>query len=172
MMLTGAMTVIAAGTSLQIVIALLIVLINMLLVLKLAPFVDAADDWLSFLVSFQMLITLIGGLVMLMDTTEAESRTYTDPDNMGSLLVFVNSLGFFAFAISLLILHPKVRARDDTYFEPTKEVTCDNLTKVAPDAVEEKNKGDSHLKHGAPLPAPRRKPKSDEQQLKELREWG
>ena len=54
MMLTGAMTVIATGSSAQLVIALLIVLINLLFVFKLGPFVHDADDYLSFLTSCQM----------------------------------------------------------------------------------------------------------------------
>ena len=103
------MTIIAAGSSLQIVIALLIVLVNMLLVLKLAPFQDVADDWLSFLSSFQMFITLLVGLLLMMDTQEQKDKTY-DQGSMGSLLIFVNSLGFFAFALSLALLHPKMRA--------------------------------------------------------------
>jgi hypothetical protein len=179
MMLTGAMTVIAAGTSLQIVIALLIVLINMLLVLKLAPFADEADDWLSFLTSFQMLITLLGGLLMTMDTTEAVSRTYTDPDSMGSLLVFVNSLGFIAFVISLMLLHPKVRERVDAYFEPKDEAKSDGLTKVKPDTGEKGESEDQKTtqKMGARLPASRlqqnvqQNSNIDAQGLKSLREW-
>ena len=107
MMLTGAMTIIAAGSSAQLVIALLIVLLNMLAVLKLAPFVDEADDWLSFLTSFQMVMTILGGLLMMMNDP-------ADPDYdsafMGDLLIGINSIGFFALAVSLSMLHPKVRA--------------------------------------------------------------
>ena len=172
MMLTGAMTVIAPGTSLQIVIALLIVLINMLLVLKLAPFVDEADDWLSFLTSFQMLTTLLGGLIMAMDTTEANSRTYTDPDSMGSLLVFVNSLGFIAFAISLLVLHPKVRARVDAYFERKEEADSVSLTKVKPDARGSEGAADKKAaKVADPLPTTCLQTKPNAEQLKALRQW-
>ena len=36
-----------------------------------------------------------------MDNTQIESRGVTDPGTMGSLLVFVNLIGFFAFALSL-----------------------------------------------------------------------
>ena len=151
----------------------------MLLVLKLAPFADEADDWLSFLTSFQMLITLLGGLLMTMDTTEAVSRTYTDPDSMGSLLVFVNSLGFIAFVISLMLLHPKVRERVDAYFERKDEAKSDGLTKVKPDTREKGESEDQKTtqKMGARLPASRLQQKVqqnsniDAQGLKALREW-
>eukprot|EP00946_MAST-07B_sp_MAST-7B-sp1_P003955 g3955.t1 len=156
--------VIVAGIILYVVIALLIVLVNMLLVLKLAPFADEADDWLSFLTSFQMMITLLGGLMMVMDNTQIESRGVTDPGTMGSLLVFVNLIGFFAFALSLALLHPSVRNRVNRCFAHDGETKSDNLTKVKPD-------GDAKSKREAPLPEPRRQRKSDPSQLKALREW-
>jgi hypothetical protein len=108
MMLTGAMTVIAAGSSMQLVIALLVVLINLLLTLKVAPFMDDADDYLAFLTSLQMLLTLLGGL--LIKTDNPDDPTY-DKNMMGVILIAVNSFGFFALALSLLSLHPKVRVR-------------------------------------------------------------
>ena len=106
-MLTGAMTIIEPGSSAQLVIALLVVLLNMLFVLKLAPFVDDADDYLSFLTSFQMLLTLLGGL--LIKTDNPLDPTY-DSSMVGLVLVVVNSFGFIALALSLMALHPKVRA--------------------------------------------------------------
>ena len=106
-MLTGAMTIIEPGSSAQLVIALLVVQINMLFVLKLGPFVDDADDYLSFLTSFQMLLTLLGGLLIKTDTPD--DPTY-DADVMGVILIVINSFGFIALALSLMALHPKVRA--------------------------------------------------------------
>ena len=100
------MTVIAAGSSAQLVIALLIVLVNMLVVLKLGPFVDSVDDYLSFLTSLQMLLTLLGGL--LIKTDNPSLPTY-DPVFMGVSLVVVNSCGFVALFLSLVALHPKIR---------------------------------------------------------------
>ena len=61
------MTVIDPGSSVQLIIAMLVVLFNMLLILKLAPFVDNADDWLSFTTSLQMLLTILGGLALQSD---------------------------------------------------------------------------------------------------------
>ena len=108
MLLTGAMTVIAAGSSAQLVIAELIVLVNLLLILKLGPFVDAADDYLSFLTSVQMFLTLHGGLLLM---TDNPSEPTYDATFMGIALVVVNSVGFAALVFSLLALHPKCRKR-------------------------------------------------------------
>ena len=108
MLLTGAMTVIAAGSSAQLVIALLIVLMNLLLMLKLAPFVDEADDYLSFLTSGQMFLTLQGGLLIMTD--DPIDPTY-DVHFMGIAMLAINGVGFVALIVSLMTLHPKCRKR-------------------------------------------------------------
>ncbi len=149
MMLTGAMTVIASGSSIQVTIALLIVLINMLAVLKLAPFVDDADDWLSFLTSFQMTMTLLGGLLLTMSDPEDPDF---DPDSMGAFLIAINSIGFFALALSLSMLHPKVRAWvNKTGEEKPPEV---GSTKVVPVKVEETKSGETKDTFLPPQPPP------------------
>ena len=106
MMLTGACTIITPGSSSQVTVALLIVQINLLLVLKLGPFVDAADDWLAFLTSFQMMLTMLGGLLLMTD--DENSPTY-DSNVMGMIMVVINLFGFVALLFSLILLHPKVR---------------------------------------------------------------
>jgi hypothetical protein len=122
MLLTGAMTIIAAGSSAQLVIALLIVLIDLLLVLKLGPFTDDSDDILSFLTSCQMFLTLLGGLLIMTDNPI--KPTY-DPTFMGITMVIVNSFGFFALIMSLVLLTPKCRNK----MNGQKKV---DVTKVAP----------------------------------------
>ena len=129
MMLTGAMTIIQAGSSAQLVIALLVVLINMLFVLKLAPFADDADDYLSFLTSFQMLLTLLGGL--LIKTDNPDDPTY-DVGMVGVVLIIVNSFGFIALAFSLLALHPKVRACLNNLSKPKVVASDVSSTQVMP----------------------------------------
>ena len=108
MLLTGAMTVIAAGSSAQLVIAMLIVLANMQFILKLGPFVDTADDYLSFLTSCQMFLTLLGGLLIMTD--DPSEPTY-DASFMGITMVAVNTVGFVALVVSLLALHPRCRRK-------------------------------------------------------------
>lgn len=110
MLLTGAMTVIAAGSSAQLVIALLIVMINLLLVLKLAPFVDNADDYLSCLTSVQMFLILLGGLLIMTDNPS--KKTY-DQHFMGPTMVGINSVGFFAFFCFFNCFASKMSPKDE-----------------------------------------------------------
>lgn len=111
MLLTGAMTILGHGSSAQLVVGILVVLINMLIELKLGPFTDNADDALSFLGSLQMLFTLVLGLFL--KTDNPNDPTY-DLQQMGNVLVLISVLPFLALAVSLALLHPKVRARVNT----------------------------------------------------------
>ena len=95
-------------------------LVNMLLVLKLGPFVDEADDWLSFLTSFQMLMTLLGGLILKMQQGGTSSDAF-DAESIGILLIVINGMGFLALGISLMALHPKVRACINKCGQPAEE---------------------------------------------------
>jgi hypothetical protein len=86
----------------------MIVSINLLVILKLAPFVDDADDYLSFLTSCQMFLTLQGGLLIMTD--DSTKPTY-DPNFMGDALCVINGVGFLALVASLMMLHPKCRKK-------------------------------------------------------------
>ena len=128
MLLTGPMVIIASGSSVQIVIALMVVLIFMLMMLKLAPFEDDADDWLSFLTSFQMLVTLIAGL--LIKTDNPTNPTY-DSETTGIIIIAVNSMGMIALFLSILTLHPAIRRRINTLdiSDPQKEYMQTEINK-------------------------------------------
>ena len=125
MMLTGAMTVIATGSSAQLVIALLIVLINLLFVFKLGPFVHDADDYLSFLTSCQMFFLIM--------TDDPNTPTY-DSNFMGTTLVVVNGFGFAAFVLSLMALHPKCRKKLNKKGKNEDNAAAKkNMTRVVPE---------------------------------------
>ena len=53
-------------------------------------------------------MTLLGGLVLMTDNPD--DPTY-DSNFMGITLVMVNSLGFIALLLGLLVLHPAIRRR-------------------------------------------------------------
>ncbi len=70
--------------------------------------VDPADDYLAFLTSLQMLMTLLGGL--LIKTDNPADPTYDGPF-LEAALVAINCMGFIALALSLALLSPKCRER-------------------------------------------------------------
>jgi len=135
MMLTGAMVLIAPGSPLQLLVAIFIILFYLLLILKIAPFVDEADDWLSFLCSFQMLVTLLAGFALLTDTKE--NKTFPS-QSMGPMLIALNSLAFFALVASIALLMPGCRERVNRTGGNNNDAT--NAVKVMPlPALDETN---------------------------------
>jgi hypothetical protein len=177
MLLTGAMTIVKPGSSAQLSIALIIVLFNMLLELKLAPYADEADDWLAFLTNIQMLLTIQGGLLLMTD--DSSVPTY-DKRLMGITLVVVNSFGFVAFFLSLLVLHPSIRNRLEKYTDAKQKKRSG--TKIVPQSGAEKKKNDITTKttnHSdnnndqvTPLQNIKVMPQEAADAQKEVRSWG
>ena len=92
MMLTGAMVVISPGTSFQVLAGLLIAIIYMLSVLKIAPFLEDADDWLSFTTSVQLVLTLLMGLILKLN-----AKDYPE-NSVGEFLIGMQLMNFFIFS--------------------------------------------------------------------------
>jgi predicted outer membrane repeat protein len=130
-MLTGAMTIIAAGSSAQLIIAMLVVLTYTLAAIYAKPFEGESDDVLSSLTSIQLFLTLLGGLAMFTD--DRNNPTY-DSEYMGVALCAVNAVGFVAFALSLVMLHPKIRRMVNTHEETrsAQQTEKGGGTKVSP----------------------------------------
>jgi len=93
MIMTGAMCVVTPGSSSQLLIATVIMLIYMLLVLKTAPFVENSEDLSSFIACFTLTLTYIGGFALIseVDNRDDVKSTY-DTDLLAFLLIFINVL--------------------------------------------------------------------------------
>ena len=74
MIMTGAMCVVAQGSSVQLLIAILVMLMYMLVVLKTAPFEEDTEDWSAFVACVAFTLTTIGGFALIMD--DPTTRTY------------------------------------------------------------------------------------------------
>ena len=84
MLMTGAMCVIAPGSSLQLLVAVLVTLIYMLLVLKTAPYEEDSEDHTSFVACLTLTLTTVGGLLLITDI--GKTPTY-ESTLLGGLLV-------------------------------------------------------------------------------------
>ena len=124
-LLTGAMCIIAAGSAAQLLVASLIVLFFMLLVLKLGPFEDEVDDWLSFLTNLQLLLTLLAGFALITKDSKASQMTPTQVSHLDSVLVAINSLALIALLLSIIGLHPKVRRWMEEHHSQHEKMTMD-----------------------------------------------
>jgi len=96
MIMTGAMCVVAQGSSVQLLIAILVMLMYMLLVLKTAPFEADSEDWSAFVACVALTLTTIGGFALIMD----ERGTYES----ALLAVILIGINVFCIAIEILIV--------------------------------------------------------------------
>ena len=108
--LTGGMVLVAPGTSLQLLIAVVTTLGFFGAVIKFRPYYDEADDSLSSLTHLQILLTLLGGLALLTDHDDPKDKIYS-PSAMGYFGIILNSLSWFILLIMIIMLHPKFRKK-------------------------------------------------------------
>ena len=100
MIMTGAMCVIAPGSSLQMLVAVLVTLIYMLLVLKTAPYEEDSEDYTSFVACLTLTLTTVGGLLLIMDNMS--TPTYQS-QILGALLIAM-SVCCIAVEIGIVVL--------------------------------------------------------------------
>ena len=98
MVMTGAMCVVAQGSSVQLLIAILVMLSYMLLVLKTAPYEEDSEDWSAFVACVALTLTTIGGFALMTDNQNA--RTY-ESKVLGLILIGINGV---CIALEIIIV--------------------------------------------------------------------
>ena len=76
-MMCGGLVVLAPGSPLQVLFAILIMLLQLLFVLKLAPYVKDSEDWSAFFSTLGLCLLSLGAYSMMLDM-EAQQRTIID----------------------------------------------------------------------------------------------
>jgi len=87
MVMTGALCIAAPGTSVQILLATLVMLFYMLFLLKTAPYEEDSEDWSSFVGALCITLTTIGGFAFITD--DAKNPTYGG-NSLTYILVVLN----------------------------------------------------------------------------------
>jgi len=96
--MTGAMVVVAPGSSVQLLIAVLVMLWYLMIVLKTAPYEEDSEDWSSFIACVALTLTCIGGFALIMD--KQTDRTYED----SLLAVILIGINVFCIALDIAIV--------------------------------------------------------------------
>ena len=141
MMLTGGLVLLAPGSSAQILLGILITLVYLCLVLKFEPYNEDEDDFLQFVATITILLTLISGLALRSDDV---NKGYYESHLMASLLILINCSIFVAFVYTFYkstesvqaILYKKMCSccikketkKNDAKIYPTNNVKEDNLS--------------------------------------------
>ena len=81
----GGLVLAKPGTSFQVLLAILIMLCHLLLVLKLAPYHASTEDWTSFISSFTLTLTTLGGFALISD--KGSNVPTFDSDGLAIILV-------------------------------------------------------------------------------------
>ena len=98
MFMTGMLSIIAPGTPVQMICAILIMLTFLLIVLKTAPFESDPDDVSIFVSSLALVLTTMGGLVLFLDQKE----TYFIRGPLGVGIIAMNC-GVLLLQVCILI---------------------------------------------------------------------
>ena len=103
MFLCGGLLTIAAGTSFQIVVALLVQFFYILLIERVMPYKHLHDDVVQ-LGSVQLFLTLVAGLALkLLEHSTVEKIDSAEKDQLGVVLVVLNGFIFVASAGALYL---------------------------------------------------------------------
>ena len=98
--MTGAMVVVGNGTPMQPLVAMFIQLMFLLVVLKMAPYNDDLDDWSSFVCSFALTLTTLGGFLLMISKQRSEDPVIS-VELLTTLLIGINGL---CFAYEMLVI--------------------------------------------------------------------
>ena len=96
-MMCGGLVVLAPGSPMQVLAAILIMLLHLLLVLKLAPYVKQSEDWSAFLSTLGLCLLSLGAYSMMLDLEEKEMQTIGLVTTILPLLCIVSVLGIMIF---------------------------------------------------------------------------
>ena len=86
MALAGGMVIVANGSSLQLLIAIIISLLYLVVILDNHPYDDQKDQKLQMFSTIQTILTLVMGLILKFD----DSQTSADKSTVGYVLIFIN----------------------------------------------------------------------------------
>ena len=115
MLMTGALVIASPGSPVQLLSATLVMMGFMLLVLKTSPFVADGEDVMSFLSTLALVLTSLGGLVLIMDQRatddEGNPAPTFDADTIGMGLVVMNTLVILAQLVYIILVKTKVWGR-------------------------------------------------------------
>ena len=96
-MMCGGLVVLAPGSPLQVLFAILIMLFHLLFVLKLAPFAKDSEDWSAFLATLGLCLMSLGAYSMMIDVNEAQM-------NIIGLVTTVLPLVCIVAVVSIMVL--------------------------------------------------------------------
>ena len=129
--LCGGLLTVAAGTSFQIVVALLVQFFYILIITRLMPYKHLHDDVVQLIGSVQLFLTLVAGLMLkLLKRNTEENINIAEQENLGILLITINSIIFFACAFAIFLATPCGKKKLYKQVKTTTKITPTVLKEV------------------------------------------
>ena len=100
-LICGVMAVVSPGTPVQLLIGTLLACFYTLMVLKAAPYKGIYEDWLGFITSIVITMTLLFGFAL---STDYSSVPIFDPSAVGATLIILNLLPVICLVIAIYSL--------------------------------------------------------------------
>ena len=157
--MTGAMCVVAPGSSVQLLLAVLVMLIYTMTILKTAPYEEDTEDWSSFIACSALTLTTIGGFALITDDPDAP--TY-ETILLSHLLIGINIV---CFAIDILIVimfdcqlyercartvcRSKVIETKNEKIDKSNKTKVQPILNIKPGSEQHKKLRDTRLQYGA-----------------------
>ena len=143
-MMCGGLVVLAPGSPMQVLAAILIMLLHLLFVLKLAPYVKQSEDWSAFLSTLGLCLLSLGAYSMMLDLTEKEMQTVGLVTTVLPLLCIALVLGIMIFVDCGLLnaLKGKQNKAKETEKSSTQVVPVDAGGKGSSTDVKKQSKKD------------------------------
>ena len=108
MALAGGMVIVASGSSLQLLIAIIISLLYLVVILDNHPYDDPKDQKLQMYATIQMIMTLIMGLILKVDASQSPQ----DQVVIGYVLVFINGSVIVMAGLAVLASLPSCASEE------------------------------------------------------------
>lgn len=124
---------IAAGTSFQVIVAMLVQFFYILVIVRVMPYKHFHDDVVQLIGSIQLFLTLMAGLALRLMANKVNIHENIDEEeqnNIGILLIILNSLIFVASITSFYLATPHGQKRFAKQMAKTK------VAPMAPDIRE------------------------------------
>ena len=105
--LCGGLLTVAAGTSFQIVVALLVQFFYILIISRIMPYKHLHDNIVQLIGSVQLYLTLVAGLMLkLLEHNTKERIDIVEQESLGVVLIAINSIIYFACALAIFFSTP------------------------------------------------------------------
>ena len=111
MLLTGAMVMVAPGTSAQVMIGILISVVYLVILLHYRPFQDTKDQLLQMYSTVQVQLTLIVGMALQLDSGQDEAEKSV----LAIILISLNASVPIMTAVAIYFALPSCKSRADNY---------------------------------------------------------